>query len=129
MPDTQFHGWTVTSDESTNQVTLTKPHPAGENGVLSVHVRGGSDTPHAIVRAIGARNALAEDVRVSNPDDASLWQDRFAQAAAHVKRLHADERRKHEGDVPPTPADGQDAIIDMPTMTVSGATNAPEGDN
>lgn len=129
MPDTQFHGWTVTSDETQNTVTLTKPHPAGIDGILRVHVGGGADTPHQIVRATGARHALAEDVRVSNPDDVSLWQDRLAQADAYVKRLHEDDRRTREDVPPPTPADGQDAIIDAPTMTVNGGAIAPQEGN
>lgn len=114
--DETFHGWTVASDEDANSVTLTKPHESAPDGVLRVRVRGGADTPHHIVRAIGARNALAEDARLAPEDDRDLWQARHQAAAAHVKRLHADERRKHEPETE-TPEGGQDAIIDAGTLT------------
>jgi hypothetical protein len=80
FPD--FDGWTVerkTADDGTplNHFVFNKPHPGGKDGNLHVRITGGVDADPAMVYERGVRDCYAEDVRVSPPDDVSLWQGKF----------------------------------------------------
>lgn len=113
---TTFHGWTVVSDEAANQVLFTKPHQDAPDGMLRVSVRAGADTPHQLVRALGARNALAEDARLAPEDERDLRQARLDAAGQHARQLREALRPTPE----PKVAGAVDAIIDMPAMTGAG---------
>ena len=113
---TTFHGWSVVSDETANRVDLTKPHSDAPDGLLRVSVRAGADTPHHLVRAIGARNALAEDARLAPDDERDLWNARLDAASQHVRNLREQLRPKPG----PRVEGAVDAIIDMPTLAGSG---------
>lgn len=84
FPD--FDGWTVAyqARETRHELLFTKPHPAGKDGKLTVWATIGADGDPQIAYLVGKRDAYAEDVRVSPPDDVALWQERFAAAQRAV---------------------------------------------
>ena len=81
-----FDGWEVSYDDDGDhhRFAFTKEHPAGKNGYLFVSTRIAAAKDPMIAYLAGVRDAYAEDLRVSPPDDRDLWEGRFRRADANV---------------------------------------------
>lgn len=91
-----FDGWTVermTTEDGTplNHFVFNKPSPNGKDGNLHVRITGGVDADPAMVYERGVRDAYAEDVRVSSPDDVATWTGKFeaADRAVTLRKVKA----------------------------------------
>jgi hypothetical protein len=90
-----FDGWTVTYTErpdGKHEFLFLKESEAGKDGKLTVWASTGADTDPEVAYLAGKRDAYAEDVRVSPPDDVSLATARFD--AAHRDVVAGKVRRR-----------------------------------
>lgn len=90
-----FDGWTVEYTERADgkhEFLFRKASEAGKDGKLTVWSSIGADSDPQIAYLAGKRDALAEDVRVSAPDDAAEATARFN--AAHRDVVAGKVRRR-----------------------------------
>ena len=124
MAETQewshFDGWTVEYREGANgrhEFLFRKEHDDGKDGKLTVWATVGADNDPEIAYLAGKRDAYAEDVRVSSPDDTSLWQGRFDAAQRDVV---AGKVRRRLAKGFETPEEGRKYAIDR--LSTAGFT-------
>jgi hypothetical protein len=90
-----FNGWSVEYTERSDgkhEFLFLKASEAGKNGKLTVWATTGAGTDPEIAYLVGKRDALAEDVRVSSPDDRDAATQRFD--AAHRDVVAGKVRRR-----------------------------------